>query len=378
MGIKANVAVAGWPHTAGLAVRRDHVATRDAAVVAGLRAAGAILLGSTAMDEAALGATGRSIHGAIENPLAPGRSAGGSSGGSAAAVAAGICDLAIGTDTIGSIRIPAAFCGVYGFKPSFAACSTEGVVATHPDFDHVGPLAARLPLLIRAHAALVGAPRAPNPFPGAISLENLRIAYCRDPSALGTSDDCRATFETMLDLLRAAGAALVPVDLEIFALSRLRRAIFGACEHALWREHAANLRNSSGDALGYSPALRKLLAYGGALDATKLQAIASRIAAFRAEFPRALVGADALVTPTTPRAAFDLAAPPPDDVADFTVIASATGAPALSLPMPSVDRDAPPLGLQIVGSHGEDQQFLKIAAAIDAAVANPRQPIALR
>jgi aspartyl-tRNA(Asn)/glutamyl-tRNA(Gln) amidotransferase subunit A len=376
--VKANVAVAGWPHTAGLAVRRDHVASRDAAVVARLRAAGAILLGSTAMDEAALGATGRSIHGAIENPQAPGRSAGGSSGGSAAAVAAGICDLGIGTDTIGSIRIPAAFCGVYGFKPSFAACTTEGVVATHADFDHVGPLAAHLPLLSRAHAALVDSTGAPTAPPDQVSPKDLRVAYCRDPSALGADDDCRATFETMLDLLRAAGVELVAVDLERFDLSRLRRAIFSACEHALWRDHAANLRNPADGTLGYSPTLRKLLVYGGSLDATKLQAIAARIAAFRAEFPGVLVGADALLTPTTPRAAFDLASAPPDDIADFTVIASATGAPALSIPMPGRAHDAPPLGVQLVGHVGADRKLLAIAAAITTVVAKSTQPIALR
>ena len=395
VGIKANLAVAGWPHTAGLALRRDHIATRDAAVVARLRAAGAILLGSTAMDEAALGATGRSIHGAIENPVAPECSAGGSSGGSAAAVAANICDLALGTDTIGSIRIPASFCGVYGFKPSFAACPTEGLVATHTDFDHVGPIAANFPLLRRAHAVLVDANdtfdatragHSVRPSPSPVPLKDLRFAYCGDLIALGASAECRTAFESTLHVLRAAGAELVPIDLERFELPRLRRAIFTACEHYLWREHAANLqdanRETRGETPGYSPQLRKLLAYGGTLDASKLHAIATRIAAFREEFSGALGQSTALLLPTTPRAPFVLQAEPPDDIADFTVIASATGAPALSMPMPGVDHDAPPLGLQIVGRGGEDQKALAIAAAITTATAkafaSSTQPITLR
>lgn len=370
VGIKANVAVAGWPHTAGLALHRDRIATQDATVVARLRAAGAVLLGSTAMDEAALGATGITIHGTIENPVAPGRSAGGSSGGSAAAVAANICDLAIGTDTIGSIRIPAAFCGVYGFKPSFGACSTDGVVATHRDFDHVGPLAAHLPLLLRARAVLVDTASTVNPTP----MAGLRLAYCHDPRALGADADCCHTFDATLATLRAAGAELIPIDLEPFELSRLRRAIFTACENSLWHEHAENLSASSGDQSGYSAALRKLLAYGGSLDQTKLRAIAARIETFGRDFPRALANADALLTPTTPRAAFDLATESPDDIADFTVIASATGAPALSMPMRTRDCDAAPLGLQLIGDVGDDQRILAIAASI----ARATHPTAVR
>ena len=362
VGIKANVAVAGWPHTAGLALRREHVATRDATVVARLRAAGAVLLGSTAMDEAALGATGRSIQGVIENPAAPGRSAGGSSGGSAAAVAAKICDLTIGTDTIGSIRIPAAFCGAYGLKPSPGVVPSDGLVATHADFDLVGTIASNLPLLALAHDIItqnriLGDHRKASDG----SLADRTFGYARDLDAVGATPITLGAYQRKLDTLRAAGATLVPIDCAPLELPRLRRAIFTLCEHALAREHAQTLQTRP-DA--FSPGLRALLRFGAGVDADKVEALTRRVAAFRATFAAATAALEGFLIPTTPDAAFDLARPSPDDLADFTVIATAAGLAALNLPMHDATLDEPPLGLQIVASH--DAAVLELGGAIEA------------
>ncbi|MGL4542967.1 MAG: amidase family protein, partial [Polymorphobacter sp.] len=127
IGIKANIAVKGLPWTAGMALHRDRIAGHDARAVADLRAAGATIIGMTNMEEAALGAkTDNPWFGATQNPHRIGFTPGGSSGGSGAAVAAGLCDAALGTDTMGSIRVPAAYCGIYGFKPANAAVSQDG------------------------------------------------------------------------------------------------------------------------------------------------------------------------------------------------------------------------------------------------------------
>ena len=124
VGVKANIAVRGLPWTAGMALHRNRVAERDAAVVAALRDAGAAILGMLNMEEAALGAkTDNPFFGVTQNPHRIGFTPGGSSGGSGAAVAAGLCDIALGTDTMGSVRIPASYCGVYGFKPAQSAVS---------------------------------------------------------------------------------------------------------------------------------------------------------------------------------------------------------------------------------------------------------------
>lgn len=148
IGIKANIMVEGLPWTGGMEIYRDRIATRDAEVVARLRGAGATILGSLNMDEAALGAkTDNPWFGATQNPHRPGFTAGGSSGGSGAAAAAGLCDAALGTDTMGSIRIPAAYCGVYGFKPAHEAVPQDGLELTEPSLDTIGPLARDLDTL---------------------------------------------------------------------------------------------------------------------------------------------------------------------------------------------------------------------------------------
>ncbi len=128
VGVKSNIAVRGLPWTAGMALHRGRIAARDAATVAALRDAGAAIIGTLNMEEAALGAkTDNPFFGATHNPHRIGFTPGGSSGGSGAAVAAGLCDLALGTDTMGSVRIPASYCGVYGFKPAQTAVSRDGL-----------------------------------------------------------------------------------------------------------------------------------------------------------------------------------------------------------------------------------------------------------
>ena len=142
VGVKANIMVQGLPYHAGIDAWRHRIAPGDADVVSTLRAAGARIVGIVNMDEAALGAKGDNVaFGAVHNPHRQGWSAGGSSCGSAAAVAAGLCDAALGTDTLGSARIPAAHCGTYAFMPAHGAVSAAGVVAADPAFDSVAVIA---------------------------------------------------------------------------------------------------------------------------------------------------------------------------------------------------------------------------------------------
>ncbi|MEQ8772359.1 MAG: amidase, partial [Erythrobacter sp.] len=142
VGVKANIAVAGMPFHAGIGSWKDRIADDDAAVVKALRDAGAVITGILNMEEGALGAKTDNPHfGPTHNPHRHGYSPGGSSGGSGAAVAAGLCDVALGTDTMGSVRIPAAHCGVYGFKPATARVSQDGLEPADLTLDAIGPLA---------------------------------------------------------------------------------------------------------------------------------------------------------------------------------------------------------------------------------------------
>ena len=151
IAVKDNIDTAGALCSAGLPFLAERRATKDAVVVAALRAAGAVILGMTATDSGAFGV----VTPAVTNPNHPSLIAGGSSGGSAAAVAAGLCDAALGTDTGGSVRIPAACCGVYGFKPTYGVISVAGIRPLTERFDHVGILARTIAEIHKITTALV-------------------------------------------------------------------------------------------------------------------------------------------------------------------------------------------------------------------------------
>ena len=161
VAVKDNLAVAGAPWTGGIGGRRGLLAAEDAAVVSRLKAAGAVVLGGLNMEEGALGAvTDNAVFGRCLNPLGPLQGAvltpGGSSGGSAAAVAAGFVDLSLGTDTMGSVRIPAAYCGLFGLKPTYGLIPRSGMAYLAPSLDTIGPLARDVALLWPAVLAMAG------------------------------------------------------------------------------------------------------------------------------------------------------------------------------------------------------------------------------
>lgn len=158
VAVKDLIDMAGLPTSCGSATGFGGVASADADIVARLRALGAAIVGKTVLHEFAYGATGdRSAHGASRNPHDPARMSGGSSGGSAVAVASGMVPLSIGTDTAGSVRVPAALCGIAGFKPAYEALPSTGVYPLAPSLDHVGLFAATADDIRLAHAALTGA-----------------------------------------------------------------------------------------------------------------------------------------------------------------------------------------------------------------------------
>src|SRR5262245_26541216 len=157
IAVKDIIDVRGIPTTAASRVREGHIAAADAPVIVRLRDAGAVIIGKTNLDEFAFGTTSEnSAFGAVRHPLDPSRSPGGSSGGSAVAVATGMALAALGTDTGGSIRIPAAACGIVGLKPTLGEISTDGVVPLAKTFDHVGPFAATVGDARLLYRAIVG------------------------------------------------------------------------------------------------------------------------------------------------------------------------------------------------------------------------------
>jgi aspartyl-tRNA(Asn)/glutamyl-tRNA(Gln) amidotransferase subunit A len=338
VGVKDNIDVAGRPTTNGLAT--SWVPQSDAEVVVRLKQAGAIPLAKLAMHEAALGATSDNPHrGRVENPILPGHTPGGSSGGSAAAVAAGLVPVALGTDTLGSVRIPAAYCGVAGFKPSYELIPTTGVTPLSWTLDHVGPIARSVADIALTLPVLAGVAA------DEVLLDGLVLGW---PMEVGEFDPgVKDAVAAALEQLKSAGVSITPVDLHVDDLSAMRRAALLAIEaegavalEAVW----------TADPNALSEGLRKMLAYGRDAPAARYVKAYRAIEDTGAAINTALETVDALILPTAPQTAFAWDAPVPVNQADLTSLANYAGAP---------------IGLQLVGGYMEDAALMGTALAVE-------------
>ncbi len=375
VAIKDNLDVAGLPTTAGMATRRDRIAACDSSAVRRLRAAGCVILGKLNMHEAALGADNDNPHyGACHNPHRVGHTPGGSSGGSAAAVAAGLVAASLGTDSMGSVRIPASYCGVYGLKPSRGLVSGAGSVVVSSRLDQVGPLA-RSPQDL---AALIDALSGYDPdCPGSRPLRLLapisrlaRIGVLRPPE-LTLDDGVAADFEHGLDRLANLGHVLTALDCAGFDPGPLRRAGLLLCEVEMLAEHGEDWR---GRRALFSPSLAAMLSFAEGQGASAVGRAIARIDQGRVLLQRWLAQYDLLVSPTTPQRAFAFGSQAPANQADYTCLASFAGLPALSLPLP-VAAGSLPIGLQLIGRHGADRQLLALALAFAQHAAIAIRPV---
>ncbi|MFB6362414.1 MAG: amidase, partial [Halobacteriales archaeon] len=219
VAIKDNTCVAGAPLTNGSRAFEGFVPDGHAAVVDRLLAAGATLVGKTNMDELAFGPTSEtSAFGAVENPRVPDHVAGGSSSGSAAAVAAGEVDLALGTDTGGSIRIPASYCGIVGLKPTYGRVPLHGVTPMAGSLDHVGPLAPDVRTAAAGYAAMAGRPDPAEELTA--GLDGVTIGIADRCFADPVADDVEALVRSAVDSMAEAGAELVSVELPALEYSQ--------------------------------------------------------------------------------------------------------------------------------------------------------------
>ncbi len=374
VAIKDNIDVTGMPTTAGMATRRGRIAVKDAEVVARLREAGAIILGKLAMHEAALGADNDNPHfGRCHNPHRLGHTPGGSSGGSAAAVAAGLCAMALGTDSMGSVRIPGAYCGVFAFKPSLGGVSTRGVVPVSARLDTVGWLARSARDLQLLHPLL--ADTRPS---GAASLAKgcrdrageaprrlLALdpgGQCEPPVAEGFAHALAACDRLGVDLARAALPA---------ALGRWRRAGLLLCEAEMLIVHETDWRERR--AL-FSERLATLLAFAERKSAADLARALLTIDQAREFLAETLARAEALLLPTTPQRAFPFGGEPPPDQADFTCLASLAGAPAVQIPL-FPESGGLPCGVQLVAAGGGESALFTLTQALATALAIAVEPV---
>ncbi|TVQ35139.1 MAG: amidase [Geminicoccaceae bacterium] len=358
MAVKDNIDVRGLVTAAGIGAWRDRVATADAEVVARWRRAGGEILGKTNMHEGALGVTtDNAAFGRCHNPAVPGAVPGGSSGGSAAAVAACIVDVALGTDTMGSVRIPASYCGIVGFKPGFAVLPTTGVVPLSWTLDHVGLLARDVTAARVAFAQLAGpAPRRSE------TPSQRRFLVPSQLDDLELAPSVRQAFEAALRALAAQGHTVTQSRLDGWQADELRRDALLVAEvegAVLFQDLMAE---PSSD---ITPAFRALLDYGRRLPAPRYALALHRCQSFGQRLQRQLRDYDACLLPTTPAPAFPHDTKPPADVATLTVPANAAGLPALSLPLPVT---GPPIGLQLMTAPERDHELLTLAGEVEAVI----------
>jgi aspartyl-tRNA(Asn)/glutamyl-tRNA(Gln) amidotransferase subunit A len=366
IALKDNFDVAGWPTRAGLAGRTEP-AQDDAHVVSRLRASGAVLLGKTNMDEGALGAATDNPHyGPTQHPYRHGYCAGGSSGGAAAAVAAGLAVAAVGSDSLGSIRIPASYCGVFALKPTHGEISTRGMVAAARRLDAVGLLARSVDDLTVLLQVLAGydaddarsrrrrvAFSPPDWEPG-----NLRTGLLGDLAGVGVQPEVIEVFEAALEKLPRELGERRTVDFSDWNFARTRRAGLLLMEAEMLGTFAADLESAEPSV---SDRFRRMLSYAATKSAADY-AVADRVLdAATLKMRRLFAQVDVLVMPTTPQGAFPLDGPVPDSQADLTSFASLAGCPAVSIPMGTLPNGLP-IGMQLIGARGSDLRLLELAA----------------
>lgn len=364
VAVKDIVDTAGLVTTMGSRHFAGHIPTRDATVVARLKDAGAVIVGKTSTHEFAYGPTGDvAANGPCANPHDPARMAGGSSSGSAAAVAAGLVPLAVGTDTGGSVRIPAALCGVTGIRPGIGRIPTDGVFPLSWSLDAVGVLATDVAGTAAGWRVLAGCNQTPGP-----ALGGLRVGL---PTGFDRLDDgVRESFAALVETLARAGAQLRPVDVDddaelrdVYLTVQSAEAVAVHHERLVERPDLFNdeIRTRLGDAARvtgyeYARALRRLVAA-------------------RATAARRLSGLDVLLLPTVPITAPPLHArdtdvgggwtSPRDALLAHNTPWSVLGLPAVSLPIPAPGL---PVGAQLVGPPGGDADLLAIAAEVERAI----------
>ena len=359
IGIKANIDVEGLATTAGVAARQEDIAIVDAEVVTRLRQAGAVILGHLNMHEAALGATtDNPFYGRTENPHRPGHSPGGSSGGSGAAVAAALCTAALGTDTLGSIRIPAAYNGIYGLKPTHGLVPDAGLVFLCRRLDSVGPMARSVADLAALMAVMAN-------LQPAVPVE--RVAVLEAIEAAEMEPAVRAGYEATKAAL--AGMGLAPLLLATPGLDLAATRLGAFVEMA---REAATTFAADRAAGGISQGFAAMLDFGANAPRAILAAGEAAIAQAVQTMSAALSAADVVLMPTTPQAAFAHGRAPTTQ-ADFTGLANIAGLPALSLPS-GVSAEGLPVAVQLVGRRGSEATLLALAARIDATLGAYRFP----
>jgi aspartyl-tRNA(Asn)/glutamyl-tRNA(Gln) amidotransferase subunit A len=368
IGVKDNVSVAGVRATRGSAFFADHIAEHDAEVVTRLRAAGAGIVATLNMAEFALGVTSQnSVHGGVANPWDPTRIPGGSSGGSGAAVASGLVDAALGTDTGGSVRLPASMCGVTGLRPTYGTVGENGVFPCCPETDATGPItrtardAALVTAVLAGREPVAPAPRRPDVvgvvvLPGAVDPGHGAERSWTIETGVATRVDAAAR------VFADAGSQLRPIT--VSGLDAVREDLYTVVYHDLAALHAERLRNAPER---FQPDTLTRLRLGLDVSAEDRARAMDALAVFRAGVDALLADVDVLLTPTVPVDVPRIGADP-DVVALTKRIGELTApwavhrGPTLTVPVGPHPASGMPVGMQLTGPVGADDAVCAVGA----------------
>ncbi len=403
LAVKDNINVAGLPTTAGSRILEGFVAPDDATCVARLVAAGAVVVGKTNCDEFGMGSSNEnSAFGSVKNPWDPKRVPGGSSGGSAAAVAARAVPLAIGTDTGGSVRQPAALCGLVGWKPTYGRVSRYGLVAFASSYDQAGALARDVEGAALAFAAMAGpdandSTSLRSPVPDVLwdlgrSITGLKIGLLAEATAAdgGLHPDVSASLEATANAFREAGASVFEVSVPRAPLAVAVYYLTATAEASsnLARFDGVRYGGRRGDnelasmyretrSKGFGPEVKRRILLGTfALSSGYQEAYYGRAQRVRAllsrDFEAAFHEVDAILCPTSPEPAFAIGAKSDDPLAMyladvFTVPASLAGLPAVSVPA-ALSSDGLPIGMQLIGPPDSEPLLFALARQVERSV----------
>ncbi len=397
--VKDNICTKGIRTTCGSKILENFVPPYDATVVKRLKAADAVLVGKTNMDEFAMGSSTETSHfGVTKNPYGPDRVPGGSSGGSAAALAAGEAIVALGSDTGGSIRQPASFCGVVGLKPTYGRVSRFGLVAYASSLDQIGPLARN----VRDCALLLGviagqdpcdSTSADVPVPDYLSsldkeIKGLKIGLPQEYFAEGLEEEVKSALLSTVKQLQGQGAEVEEITLPhteyaiatyyllATAEASANLARYDGVRYSFREEDPANLdqmyRRSRSRGFGAEVKRRIMLGTyalsAGYYDAYYLKAQKVRTLIMQ-DFQQAFQKVDVLVTPTSPTVAFKIGEKIDDPLQMYlsdiyTISANLAGIPGISVPC-GLSSVGLPIGIQILGRHFEEETVLQAAYAVE-------------
>ena len=401
VGIKDVMSTRGVRSTAGSKILENYIPPYDCTAVARLEAAGAVVLGKMNCDEFAMGSSNEnSAYGPVRNPRDLSRVPGGSSGGSAAAVAADMAVATLGSDTGGSIRQPASFCGVVGLMPTYGRVSRYGLIAFASSLDHIGPLTKTVKDAATVLRTIAGrdpmdSTSADVPVPDYIAdldkpVRGMKLGVAKEYFGEGLDDEVRQAVEAAIDKLKGLGCEIVPVSLPhtpyaiptYYLIATAEASSNLARYDGVRYSHRARgvktlsemYRRSRDEGFGAEVKRRIMLGTyalsAGYYDAYYLKAQKVRTLLTR-DFDEAFRKVDAIVTPTSPTAAFRLGEKSNDPLAMYladiyTVTADLAGIPGISVPCGETKENLP-IGLQILGKHFDEASILRVAHAYEQA-----------